>query len=81
MNSRQRVFSLLDAQAVDCLPCLPITMMFAADLVGRRYLDYATDYRVLAEGQLRVSEAFDFDYVNTMSDPAVEASDCGAAIK
>ncbi len=81
MNSRERVFAHLDGKPVDCFPCLPITMMFAADLIGRRYLDYATDYRVLAEGQLRVAETFDFDYVNTMSDPAVEASDCGAAIK
>lgn len=81
MNSRERVFALLDAKPVDCFPCLPITMMFAADLIGRKYLDYATDYRVLVEGQLRVAETFDFDYVNTMSDPAVEASDCGAVIK
>ncbi|HZP02708.1 MAG TPA: uroporphyrinogen decarboxylase family protein [Terriglobia bacterium] len=81
MNSRERVLALLDGRPVDCFPCLPITMMFAADLIGCRYLDYATDYHVLAEGQLRVTETFDFDYVNTMSDPAVEASDCGAAIK
>ena len=81
MNSRERVFAVLDGKPVDYFPCLPITMMFAADLIGRKYLDYATECRVLAEGQLRVAETFDFDYVNTMSDPAVEASDCGAAIK
>jgi MtaA/CmuA family methyltransferase len=81
MNGRERVLAFLEGKPVDCLPCLPITMMFAADLIGRKYLDYSTDYRVLAEGQLRVAEEFDFDYVNTMSDPAVEAADCGAAIK
>jgi MtaA/CmuA family methyltransferase len=36
---------------------------------------------VLAEGQLRVAEEFGFDYVNTMSDPAREAADCGAAVE
>jgi len=60
---------------------MPITMMFAADRIGAKYRDYATDYRILVEGQIRVAEEFDFDYVNTMSDPACEAADCGAAVK
>ncbi len=60
---------------------MPITMQFAADLIGARYRDYETDFHVLAEGQLRVAEEFDFDYVNTMSDPAREAADCGAAVE
>jgi MtaA/CmuA family methyltransferase len=60
---------------------MPITMMFAADLAGVRYRDYCTNYRVLAEAQIRVAERFGFDYVNTMSDPAREAADCGAAVE
>ena len=59
---------------------MPITMMFAADLCGVRYRDYATDHRVLVEAQIKTAEAFDFDYVNTMSDPAREAADCGATV-
>lgn len=59
---------------------MPITMMFAADLAGVRYRDYATDYRVLVEAQIRTAEQYDFDYVNTMSDPAREAADCGANV-
>jgi MtaA/CmuA family methyltransferase len=35
---------------------------------------------VLAEGQIRTAERFGFDYVNTMSDPAREAADCGARV-
>jgi len=81
MNSRERVFALLDGCSVDHLPFLPITMQFAAHRLGVTYLQYATDYRVLVEGQLRVAEEFDFDYVNTMSDPACEAADCGASVK
>ncbi len=81
MTSRERVLAHLSAQAVDHLPLMPITMMFAADRIGARYRDYCTNYRVLANGQLRVAEDFGFDYVNTMSDPAREAADCGAKVQ
>ena len=59
---------------------MPITMQFACDFIGAQYLEYATDYRVLVEGQIRTAEAFGLDYVNTMSDPACEAADCGAGV-
>jgi MtaA/CmuA family methyltransferase len=59
---------------------MPITMQFACDLIGAHYRQYETDFRTLAEAQLRVAEQFDFDYVNTMSDPAREAADCGALV-
>jgi len=81
MNSRERVRAHLEGRPVDRLPLLPITMMFAADRAGAKYRDYATDYRVLVEGQIRVAEEFGFDYVNTMSDPAREAADCGAVVQ
>ena len=60
---------------------MPITMMFACAQIGARYRDYCTDYRVLVEGQIRTAETFGFDYVNTMSDPAREAADCGAVVE
>ncbi len=78
MNSRERVLAHLEGQPVDRLPFMAITMQLASDLIGARYLDYETDHRVLAEGQLRVAEMYGLDYVNTMSDPAREAVDCGA---
>lgn len=81
MTSRERVLSLLEGKPVDRPPCMPITMQFAADLINAPYRQYETDYRTLAEGQLRVAEEFVLDYVNTMSDPAREASDCGAAVE
>jgi MtaA/CmuA family methyltransferase len=81
MNSRERVLNHLAGQPVDHLPLMPITMMFAADLIGARYRDYCTDCRVLAEAQIRTAEQFGFDYVNTMSDPAREAADCGAPVE
>jgi MtaA/CmuA family methyltransferase len=81
MNGRERILTHLQGREVDRLPLMPITMMFAADQIGANYRDYATDYRVMAEGQIFTAEKFDFDYVNTMSDPAREAADCGATIE
>lgn len=80
MNSRERVFAHLEGRPVDRLPLMPITMMFACDQIKARYRDYCTDYRVLVEGQIRTAENFGFDYVNTMSDPAREAADCGSTV-
>jgi len=81
MNSRERILACFAGQPVDRVPLMPITMMFAADQIGQKYGRYATDYRVLVEGQLRTAEAFDFDYVSCISDPAREAADCGARIQ
>ena len=81
LTSRERVLAHLEGRPVDRLPLMPITMMFACRQIGARYRDYCTDYRVLVEGQIRTAEAFGFDYVNTMSDPAREAADCGATVE
>ena len=80
MKNRERVLAMIEGRPVDHLPLLPITMMFAARQVGAKYGAYARDHRVLVEAQLRTAEKFGFDYVSAISDPAREASDCGAAI-
>lgn len=81
MNGRERILARIQGQPTGRLPLMPITMMFAADQIGARYLDYVTDYRVLAEGQMRTAEKFGFDYVSAISDPAREPADLGAAIE
>jgi MtaA/CmuA family methyltransferase len=81
MNGKERVLAMLDGKPVDHLPLMPITMMFAADLVGVHYRDYAADHRVLAEAQIRTAEAFGFDYVSAISDPAREVADLGGALE
>lgn len=81
MNGYQRVVAMLDGEPVDCLPQMPITMMFAADEIGVKYGQYATDYRKLVEAQIRTAEKYDFDYVSSISDPAREAADCGARVQ
>lgn len=80
MNGYERVLSLLEGKPTDSLPFMPITMMFAANHAGVKYGDYARDHRVMAETQIRFAEDFDADHVSTISDPAREASDCGAKV-
>lgn len=81
MTGQQRVCAHLQGDAVDRLPAMPITMMFAADVAGVPYGVYASDFRVLVDAQLRVAEEFNLDYVSCISDPAREAADCGAKVQ
>jgi MtaA/CmuA family methyltransferase len=81
MNGYQRILAMIEGASVDCLPLMPITMMFAGDVAGVKYGEYAGDYRVLVDAQLRTAEKFDFDYVSCISDPTREATDCGAKIQ
>lgn len=81
MNARERVLSRMQGRSTDRLPLMPITMMFAAAQIGARYYDYVTDFRVLAEAQIRTAEKFGFDYVSVISDPAREPADLGAAVE
>jgi len=81
MNGRERILARIQGRPTDFLPLMPITMMFAAAQIGARYYDYVTDFRVLAEGQIRTAEKFGFDHVSAISDPAREPADLGAAIE
>ena len=67
-------------QPIDRLPNIAITMMKAADEIRVPYKSYALDAEAHARGQLAVSRAFAVDHVSGISDPAVEASDLGAAV-
>ena len=80
MNGRERILAALEGRPADRLPLMPITMMFASDHAGVPYGRYARDHRVLVEAQLAVAEAYDFDYVSCISDPAREVADCGGAV-
>jgi MtaA/CmuA family methyltransferase len=80
MNSRERVFAMMEGRPVDRLPLMPITMMFAAEQAGYPYGRYALDHRVLVEAQLVTAERFGFDHVSAITETR-EARDCGAAIR
>lgn len=81
MTGRERVLAQLRGDEVDRLPLMPITMMFAADTIGVKYRDYATDHRLLARAQIETATRYDFDHVSAISDPAREAADLGAEIE
>ncbi len=81
MTGRQRILARIHHQPLDHLPVMPITMMFAADVAGVRYGDYARDHRVLAQAQIAVARRFGFDHVSAISDPARETADLGGAIE
>lgn len=59
----------------------PITMMYAADLVGESYKRYETTASVQAAGQIAIAERFGASVVSVISDPAVEAHDLGAHVE
>jgi len=80
MTSRERVLAVLATQPVDRPPAMPITMMWAADLIGAKYHDYATRAEVQARAQVIAAQQFGFDHVSVISDPCCEAADLGAAI-
>lgn len=81
MTGRERLLAMLAEGQPDHLPCLPITMMFAADQIGAQYGAYARDHRVLVQGQIHTAEKFGFDHVSAISDPAREAADFGAPVE
>ena len=81
MTGRERVLAVLAGRQPDRLPCMPITMMFAADVLGVKYGQYARDHKLMVDAQIKTAEIFGFDYVSTISDPAREAADAGAKIQ
>lgn len=81
MTSKERVLAVMRGQRPDRVPNMTITMMFACDQIGARYLDYAMDHRVLVEAQLKTSEKFQIDHLCSMTDPARESADCGANVR
>ena len=80
MTGKERILARLRGEPTDSVPLMPITMMFAADVAGVHYREYARDHRVLADAQVAVADRFGFDHVSAISDPAREASDLGAAV-
>ena len=81
MTPRQRVLAMIQGKPVDRLPLMAITMMLAAEQIGRKYGEYALDHRIMVEAQIRTAEKFGLDYVSGISDPAREAADLGAKIR
>lgn len=77
MTSRERVFAVLSGQQADHRPYMPITMMFAADVLGVKYLQAILDHKIMADAQVKTAEIFGFDHVSAIA-PTSEAVDLGA---
>lgn len=80
MNAKQRLEARLAGKPVDRIPNLSIVMLFAAQHAGIPYKQFVTDYRALAEAQLKTAEDFGLDILSTMSDPFRETADFGARL-
>ena len=59
----------------------PILMHFAADFIQKTYGEFAADYRVLSESNLRCREEFYLDMLGLISDPYRETSAFGAPVE
>ena len=59
----------------------PILMHFAARHIGRTYGEFASDYNVLVEANLKALEDFDIDMLWLISDPYRETAAFGADIE
>src|ERR1035438_7512290 len=81
MTGRERVLAALSERRADHLPCMPISMMFAADVLGVKYGQYVRDHKIMVDAQLKTAEMFGFDHVSTVSDPAREVADLGGKIQ
>jgi len=81
MTGRERALAILAGQKADHLAFMPITMMFAAHVLGEKYGRYAGDYRVMVDAQVKTAEAFGFDHVSAIGPPAPEAADLGAKMQ
>jgi len=62
------------------IPFHPILMHFAARHAGYSYREFASDYRVLLESNLKCMEDFGMDAVGVISDPYRETSAFGAEV-
>jgi MtaA/CmuA family methyltransferase len=78
MNSKERIYALLNGQAIDRIPVTPILMAFAARFIGKTYLEYYLNYQVLVDSYLACQKEFNFDMVMAISDPFRETEGYGA---
>ncbi|KLU38971.1 MAG: hypothetical protein AA931_11635 [Peptococcaceae bacterium 1109] len=81
MNGYDRYMAVLRGEPCDVLPRLPILMAFAAKYIGSNYGEFAADYKVLVEANLRCVEDFGFDQVSAISDPYRETTGFGGEVE
>lgn len=80
MNSKQRFLARIQGEPVDRPPNFDLFTTYAAHYIGQPLSSYYLDYRILAEANLALLEAFHVDVVQVISDPFREAADFGAEV-
>ncbi len=78
MNGYERYHAMLQGEAVDYLPRIPILMQYAAEYIGSDYAAFASDYRVMVQANLKCAQDFGIDLLSVMSDPYCETQGFGA---
>jgi len=82
MNKKEKFLRFLANESTeDYIPFQPILMHFAARMNKRTYGEFASDYRVLVESNIRALEEFNLDWVELISDPYRETSAFGAKVE
>jgi MtaA/CmuA family methyltransferase len=80
MNSLQRTLDFLMGKPVDRVPFHPIFMQFTARFAGVKYRDFILDPETKVAANIACARAFDYDWVNVMSDPYCEAEAWGLKV-
>jgi MtaA/CmuA family methyltransferase len=81
MNGYERYVGVLNGQAVDFVPRVPILMQYAAEHIGSNYGEFAADYKTLVRANIECAQAFGFDQVSAISDPYREAQGFGSQVE
>jgi MtaA/CmuA family methyltransferase len=82
MNKKQKFDALLKGTLpANEILFYPILMHFAARFNGKTYGEFASDYKVLVESNVKCLEYFDIDMVSLISDPYRETAAFGAPIE
>ena len=80
MNKKQLFNRLILNETIDRTLFGPLLMHFAARFVGKTYGEFASDYKVLVNSNIRAMEHFDTDMVGLISDPYRETAAFGAKV-
>ncbi|MCC8179375.1 MAG: uroporphyrinogen decarboxylase family protein [Planctomycetes bacterium] len=81
MTGKERIQAVLAGNKPDFLPRTPILMRYAAEYIGSTYGEFAADFTVLVQANMRCAADFGFDQVSAISDPYRETQGFGAKIQ
>lgn len=81
MSKKSDFIRLVNGHRGEPVQFYPILMHFAARFKGHSYGEFASDYRILVESNIKCLRHFDLGMVSLISDPYREASAFGAPVE